>query len=135
MKACLAVATFALGALVRSRPPGIGELTLLVVPDEETGSVATRSLIETAARAADACFTLEAAREGGGIVTSRGAVGAMRVRATGRAQHVTDPPPHANALTALLRLVAPHRSARRASPSGSCAPGPPGSSSRGRESC
>ncbi len=105
MKACLATAVFALGALARSKPQGIGEVTLLVVPDEEVGSTASRPAIERAARMADACLTLEAARPGGGIVTSREAVGAMRVRATGRAQHTTDPLPHANALAPLVRLV------------------------------
>ena len=105
MKACLATATFALGALERRRPHGLGEVTLLVVPDEEAGSVASRPAIEQAALTADACLTLEAARPGGGIVTSREAVGAMRVRSVGRSQHVTDPPPHANALAPLVRLV------------------------------
>lgn len=105
MKVCLATATFALGALARGKPTGIGEVTLLVVSDEEAGSIASRPAIERAARAADACLTIEAARPGGGIVTSREAVGAMRVRATGRAQHVTDPRPHASALAPLVRLV------------------------------
>ena len=105
MKACLATAVFTLGVIARSRPQGIGEVTLLVVPDEEVGSSASRRAIERAARAADACLTLEAARPGGGVVTSREAVGAMRIRSTGRAQHVTDPPPHANALSPLVRLV------------------------------
>lgn len=105
MKVCLATAAAALGALVTHPPPGVGRITLLVVPDEEAGSTASRPLIERAAVGADACLTLEAARPGGGIVTSRGAVGAMVVRSVGRAQHVTDAGPHANALTPLVRLV------------------------------
>ncbi len=105
MKACLATAVFVMAALARSKPQGIGEVTLLVVPDEETGSTASRPAIERAALMADACLTLEAARPGGGIVTSREAVGAMRVQAIGRAQHITDSLPHANALAPLVRLV------------------------------
>lgn len=106
MKVCLAVASAVLGELARTRPPGVGAVTLLVVPDEEAGSVSSRPLIERAARHADACLTLEAARPGGGVVTSRGAVGAMVVRAVGHARHVTDEGERASALRPLARLVA-----------------------------
>ncbi len=105
MKVCLATAAAALGALAAQPPPRVGRITLLVVPDEEAGSTASRPLIERAAADADACLTLEAARPGGGIVTSRGAVGAMVVRSAGRAQHVTDAGPHANALAPLVQLA------------------------------
>jgi glutamate carboxypeptidase len=105
MKVCLATAVFAIAQLARTRPEGLGALTLLVVPDEEAGSTSSRPLIEQHARTADLCLTLEAARPGGGIVTSRGAVGAITVQATGHAQHTTDPTPRSSALVPLARLV------------------------------
>jgi glutamate carboxypeptidase len=108
MKCCLATAVHAIGALGRARPAGLGTVRLLVVPDEERGSTGSRAAIEAAARVADACLVLEAARPGGGVVTGRGAVGAMRVRATGGSGcHVTDPGTHASALAPLAALVGP----------------------------
>ncbi len=107
MKCCLATAVEAIALLARERPPGLGRVRLMLVPDEERGSTGSRPAIEAAARDAAACLTLEAARPGGGIVTARGAVGAMRVTAQGTARHVTDPGPHASALVPLAALVAP----------------------------
>lgn len=106
MKACLATAVASLALLVRDRPLGLGALTLLVVPDEEAGSVASRPLIEQHATESDVCLTLEAARPGNGVVTGRGAVGALTVSATGLARHVTDDGPRASALLPLAGLVA-----------------------------
>ena len=107
MKCCIATAVHAMAALGRARPPGLGTVRLMVVPDEEQGSTVSRPLIEAAARAADACLVLEAARPGGGIVTGRGAVGAMRIVATGSGRHVTDPGERASALAPLAALVGP----------------------------
>jgi glutamate carboxypeptidase len=107
MKCCLATAVHAIAALGRARPDGLGSVRLLVVPDEERGSTVSRPLIESAARTADACLVLEAARPGGGVVTGRGAVGAMRISATGSGRHVTDPGTHASALAPLAALVGP----------------------------
>jgi glutamate carboxypeptidase len=107
MKCCLATAVHAIGALGRARPPGLGTVRLLVVPDEERGSTGSRSVIEAAAREATACLVLEAARPGGGLVTGRGAVGAMRVVAIGIGRHVTEPGERASALAPLAALVAP----------------------------
>jgi glutamate carboxypeptidase len=106
MKCCLATAVHAIAALGRARPPGLGLLRLLVVPDEERGSTSSRPVIEAAAHAATACLVLEAARPGGGVVTGRGAVGAMRIVATGGSgRHVTDPAERASALAPLAALV------------------------------
>ena len=107
MKCCVATAVHAIAALGRVRPPGLGTIRLLVVPDEERGSTGSRAVIEAAARDAASCLVLEAARPGGGVVTSRGAVGAMRVVATGSGRHVTDPGEHASALAPLAALVGP----------------------------
>jgi glutamate carboxypeptidase len=102
------MACFALGAL---RTRGLLEhvrVTLLLVPDEELGSVASREAIERECTRADVCLGLEAASPGGGVVVERGAVGALAVRATGRTAHITaDDPGASSALSALARLVAP----------------------------
>jgi glutamate carboxypeptidase len=105
MKSCLVMACFALSALLRRgwlRRVGV---TFLVVPDEELGSVASRTEIERAAAEADVCVGLEAASPDGAVVAERGAVGAVVVRATGRSAHVTDDPPGASALAPLAGLV------------------------------
>jgi glutamate carboxypeptidase len=107
MKSCLATAVAAARALARHPPGGLGGVRLLVTPDEERGSVSGRAAIERACRDAAACLTLEAARPGGVLVTGRGAVGAMRIAASGTSRHVTDPGPAASALSVLAALVAP----------------------------
>jgi glutamate carboxypeptidase len=108
MKASLVMACFALGAL---RARGLLDhvrVTLLLVPDEELGSVASRAAIERVCAEADVCLGLEAASPGGGVVVERGAVGALIVRATGRTAHVTaDDPETSSAVSALAGLVAP----------------------------
>jgi glutamate carboxypeptidase len=108
MKASLVMACFALGAL---RARGLLDhvrVTLLLVPDEELGSVASRAAIERVCADADVCLGLEAASPGGGVVVERGAVGALVVRATGRTAHVTaDDPRASSAVSALAALVAP----------------------------
>jgi glutamate carboxypeptidase len=105
MKACLVLAAAALEALLEVAPPNAGSVRFLVIPDEEAGSAASRQTIEEAASTAAACLTLEAARPNGGLVTSRGAVGAMHLESFGVACHVTDPGPHQNALTPLVAVA------------------------------
>ena len=107
MKCSLATAVHAIAALGHAQPRDLGTVRLLVVPDEQWGSPGSRAAIEDAARAARACLVLEAARPGGGMVTGRGAVGSMRITATGSGRHVTDPGPQASALVPLAGLVAP----------------------------
>ena len=87
MKGCVVMAIHAVGAAARQGVEGIGEVVLLVVPDEEHGSVASRDWIEQRARGAGACLGLEAGWPGGGVVVQRGAVGALRAVAHGRAAH------------------------------------------------
>jgi glutamate carboxypeptidase len=106
MKCCLATAVAALRALGRRTPQGLGSVRLLVTPDEQRGSVASRASIERACRGAAACLTIEAARPGAVLVTGRAAVGAMRIAASGVARHVTDPGARASALSPLAGLVA-----------------------------
>jgi glutamate carboxypeptidase len=84
MKSCLVMAIHAISA---AEHDGIGEIELLVVADEEQGSVASRDWIEQRARGAGACFGLEAGWPGGGVVVARGAVGALQLIARGVAAH------------------------------------------------
>jgi glutamate carboxypeptidase len=104
MKANVVMAAFALRALAAGGE--LGAVRFLLVPDEELGSPGSRAWIEAAARDSDLCFGLEPARPGGGIVTARGAVGAVIVRARGVSAHTTEPDP-VSAISALAPLVAP----------------------------
>jgi glutamate carboxypeptidase len=114
MKANIVMAAFAVRALLAHDGEadggaaraggGLGEIRFLLVPDEELGSPDSRAWIEAAARESDVCLGLEPARPGGGIVTARGAVGAMVIRAVGRSAHTTEPDP-LSAVSALAPLV------------------------------
>jgi glutamate carboxypeptidase len=102
MKANVVMAAFALRALAEG--DALGPVRFLLVPDEELGSPDSRGWIEDVARESDVCLGLEPARPGGGIVTARGAVGAVILRASGVSAHTTEPDP-VSALTALAPLV------------------------------
>jgi len=104
MKANVVMAAFALRALAEQ--DALGAVRFLLVPDEELGSPDSRDWIEAAAGGSDVCLGLEPARPGGGIVTARGAVGAVVVRARGVSAHTTEPDP-VSAVSALAPLVAP----------------------------
>ena len=75
MKSCVVMALHAIRGVLRDPPSGIGSITVLAVPDEETGSPGSRNWIEDEARRADLCLTMEPCRPGGGVVVGRGAVG------------------------------------------------------------
>jgi glutamate carboxypeptidase len=108
MKSCVVMALHALRLLLKEPLPGIGSITVLIVPDEEIGSPGSRAWIEREARASDACLTLEPCRPEGKVVVGRGAVGALYVRATGVTAHVGPARElGASAISALAPLVAP----------------------------
>jgi glutamate carboxypeptidase len=107
MKGCLVMAAHA-AAAVRDAgaPAGVGEVELLVIPDEELGSVASRPWIEERAAGAAGCLGLEAGWPGGGVVVERGAVGAVTVIAAGRTAHAAGHEGRgASAVAALAPLV------------------------------
>ncbi|GGI44686.1 glutamate carboxypeptidase [Agromyces flavus] len=66
---------------------GYGELVLVLTPDEEVGSPASRELLAAAARGADAALCLECARENGDLVGARKGVADVLVTIRGRAAH------------------------------------------------
>jgi len=107
MKGGVVSAVFTLQGLLARGLTGLGACTFLLVPDEELGSVQSRAWIEDEARRADFCLTLEPCRPGGGVVTSRGAVGAVYIRAEGVSAHCAASPENgASAVRALAGLVA-----------------------------
>ncbi len=106
MKSCLTMAGHAIEAAQRAGVDGIGAIELLVVPDEEHGSVASRAWIEARARSAGACLGLEAGWPGGGVVVARGAVGALCIVGRGRTAHCAGHEDRgASAVAALAPLV------------------------------
>ena len=108
MKSCVVMALHAIRGVLRDPPSGIGSITVLAVPDEETGSPGSRNWIEDEARRADLCLTMEPCRPGGGVVVGRGAVGALYIRATGVSAHAGPSRDQgASAIAALAPMVAP----------------------------
>jgi glutamate carboxypeptidase len=107
MKGCLVMAAHAAAAARDTGAlGGVGEVELLVIPDEELGSVASRPWIEERAAGAAGCLGLEAGWPGGGVVVERGAVGAVTVTAAGRTAHAAGHEGRgASAVAALAPLV------------------------------
>jgi glutamate carboxypeptidase len=84
---------------------------ILLTPDEETGSVASRALLEAAAPRFQLALIFEPARENGDIVQSRKGTGIFTATCHGRAAHAgRDAREGRNAVVALAEfLVAAHR--------------------------
>jgi glutamate carboxypeptidase len=105
MKAALLLAADAAEAAAASltdAAPGV--IRILVVPDEEVGSVGSSTAISRIADDTDLCIGLEAGKPDGSFITSRGAVGAIRIDVHGSAAHVTDPS-GINALDPMLDVL------------------------------
>lgn len=108
MKGGLVMALYAVMALHARGFDSLASLRLVMVPDEELGSVGSRKLIEEEAAGADVVLVIEPGRPGGGIVTSRGALGAYFVHATGCTAHcAVNYRKGASALRELALKVAP----------------------------
>ena len=107
MKGCVVMALYALRELIRTGDTGVGSITVLIVPDEEIGSVGSRVWIENEARDADFCLTLEPARPNRGLVIGRGGVGRLEVQVEGVTAHIAHNRRNgASAIAALAPLVA-----------------------------
>jgi glutamate carboxypeptidase len=81
---------------------------VLLTPDEETGSVASRPVIEAAARSGKFAFALvfEPARANGDLVKSRKGTGIFTITCHGRAAHAgRDPKAGRNAILALAEVL------------------------------
>ena len=104
MKAGIAVGMAVLGAMVReSRALPV---SLLLVPDEEVGSAASRELTVSVARRHRRVLVLEPSLDGAAKVARKGC-GVFQVRFRGRAAHAgLEPEKGASALVELSRFVA-----------------------------
>jgi len=87
MKAGVVQALFATMALTDAVGDARPDVRLLLTTDEETGSRASRSLIEAEARTADAVLVVEPASEGGALKTARKGIGMYEMTIRGRAAH------------------------------------------------
>ncbi len=106
MKGGLVLGFRAVRALIRQGFDGFEELTMLLNPDEEIGSPASRPFIETEARRHDVALVLEAARASGAVVSSRKGVTTATVEVHGRAAHAgVEPEKGRSALLAASRLA------------------------------
>lgn len=107
MKGCVVMALYALRELIQTGDTGVGSITVLIVPDEEIGSVGSRAWIESEARDADFCLTLEPARPNRGLVIGRGGVGKLEIQVEGVTAHIAHNKKNgASAIAALAPLVA-----------------------------
>lgn len=104
MKTGLVQGVWALRLLQESGMPH-PEVTFLFNGDEEVGSIASRPVIEAAARQADAVLVLEPTN-GGAVKTSRKGIGIFKIKATGIEAHAgLDPTRGANAIHALAEFI------------------------------
>ena len=87
MRGGLAMAWFAVDALMKLGQRLPAELVVMLVPDEELGSVGSRAWIEEGCRDADGVLVLEPTRPNGGVVIGRRAVGAIKAFYSGRSAH------------------------------------------------
>jgi glutamate carboxypeptidase len=103
MKAGIVMGMAVLGALAReSRPPPV---SLLLVPDEETGSRHSRALLLSVARRHRRVLVLEPSLDGAAKVARKGG-GVFTVRFRGRPAHTgLDPERGASALGEMARFV------------------------------
>ena len=106
MKGGISVMLAALAAFERhERAAGLG-YTLLLSPDEETGSLASAPLLAELGAAAHVGMTYEPALADGTLVSARKGSGNFHVRVTGRAAHAgRDFASGRNAITAAARIA------------------------------
>lgn len=106
MKGGLVVAHAAIHALIEAGAKLPAEIRLLLVPDEELGSIHSRKMIEAEAQQADWVLVMEPARPDGSIIAGRGAVGALVAKAQGVSAHVLNRASGASAVRFLAERVA-----------------------------
>ena len=103
MKAGIAVGMAVLTAMVRETDPS--PVSLLLVPDEETGSAHSRELLLSVARRHRQVLVLEPSRNGAAKVERKGS-GVFFVRFAGRAAHAgLEPERGASALAEMARFA------------------------------
>ncbi|MCP4003106.1 MAG: M20 family metallopeptidase [bacterium] len=103
MKGGLVVLMHTLRALADSGDLERIRWTVLLVGDEEIGSLASRPIIEEMARSADYGFVFESSRESGAMVRSRRGLGQFFITVEGRASHAGSA--HAEGRSAIRELA------------------------------
>lgn len=103
MKAGVAVALAVLAALAReARPPAV---SLLLLPDEETGTTASRELLLSVARRQRRVLVLEPSLDGAAMIARKG-TGLFHLSFTGKAAHAgLEPEKGVSALSELALFV------------------------------
>ena len=105
MKGGIVTMLAALGAFEKTEHADKLGWSVLLTPDEETGSVASRSTIEAQAADHELALVFEPARESGDMVRARAATAIFRITIHGRAAHAgRDPSAGRNAIIALAQL-------------------------------
>jgi glutamate carboxypeptidase len=103
MKAGIAVGLAVLAAVARESPPP--PVSMLLVPDEEVGSAASRELTVSLARRHRQVLVLEPSQDGAAKVARKGC-GTFQLRFSGRASHAgLAPEEGASALAEMARFV------------------------------
>ncbi len=106
MKGGIAVAIAVLEAVARSEVIPGGGLALLLTPDEEVGTQASRDLLISEALKRDRVFVLEPSGEGGAAKIARKGVGFVTARFSGVAAHAgLEPEKGASALLEMSRFA------------------------------
>jgi glutamate carboxypeptidase len=106
MKGGLVVLLAALNAFEQTPAAAALGFTILLTPDEEIGSAASRALLEAAAPHHQLGLIFEPARESGDIVHSRKGTGIFRIACHGRAAHAGRAPETGrNAILALAEYL------------------------------
>jgi glutamate carboxypeptidase len=108
MKGGLVMALHALDVLFARGVMSFSSIRFVLVSDEELGSPKNRTWIEDNARQSDWVLVLEPTRPGGGMITSRGAVGAFFIDASGISAHAAvNYAKGASAIRELAAMVGP----------------------------
>lgn len=87
MKGGLVVLTAALRVLHDLDLAMPGETRVVLCPDEQAGSLRSRSLVRDEARRADWCLCVECARNGGSLMGARAHIGVARLDVSGKESH------------------------------------------------
>ncbi|WP_230686653.1 M20 family metallopeptidase [Catellatospora vulcania] len=105
-KAGLLAGLAAIETLIRLGDRSFGELVVVATPDEEIGSIGSRTLLAELAAQADAILCLECARDNGDLVSARKGVADVEIDLHGRAAHAgIEPERGANAALAAAHLT------------------------------
>ncbi len=103
MKGGLVVLTAALRLLHDLDLATPAETSVVLCPDEQAGSLRSRSLVRDEARGADWCLCVECARNGGSLMGARGHIGVARLDVHGKETHAGSN--HAGGVSAVEALA------------------------------